>query len=180
MTDSLYDLVDYSHITYDKSSLNAINVECIKYELNPIFRKVTLKEILDIGKKYLPENWSDDIENIKKNYKNIIQVVHKYDTVFLVFKQDNYFSLFDVKVDKPFYGERQYQTFTFLFPFKLDLEFKILTDKNENKNCKISVYYDRFLDYFLFNEKEESDTLALRSQFGLNYVGRDEIQQNPD
>lgn len=175
MTDSLYDLVDYSYITYDKSSLNAINVECTKYELNPIFRDVTLKEILDIGKKYLPENWNGDIENIKKNYKNIIQVVHKYDTVFLVFKQENYFSLFDVKVDMPFYGERQYHTFTFLFPFKLDLEFKILTDKHENKNCKISVYYDRFLDYFLFNKKEESDILALRSEFGLNYVGKDEI-----
>ena len=130
MTDNPIDLVNYSYITYDKSSLNAISVECTKYELNPIFREVTLKEILDIGKRYLPRDWNGDIETIKKNYKNIIQLVHKYDSIFLIFKQDNYFSLFNVKMHKPLYGERQFNPYTFLFKFKLELEFKILR-KNE-------------------------------------------------
>ena len=173
--DNLFDLVDYSYVTYNKSSLNAISVKCTKYELNPIFREITLKEILDIGKSYLPEEWNGDIENIKKNYKNIIKVVHKYNTIFLVFEQDNYFSLFNVKIDKPYYGATQYYPYTFLFPFKLDFEFEILTEKNGKKICKISIIYDRFLDYILFKEKEESDTLFLRCEFGLNYVGNDEI-----
>lgn len=175
MTDNPIDLVNYSYITYDKSSLNAISVECTKYELNPIFREVTLKEILDIGKRYLPRDWNGDIETIKKNYKNIIQLVHKYDSIFLIFKQDNYFSLFNVKMHKPLYGERQFNPYTFLFKFKLELEFKILTEKNESKTCHISVFYDKFLDHILFDEREESDTLALRGELGLNYVGKNEI-----
>ena len=91
MSNDLYNLVDSTYIKYDKSSLNAKNVEYVKYELNPIFREVTLVEILDIGKQYLPKNWNGDIKNIKQNYRNIIKIVHKYDTIFLVFEQENYF-----------------------------------------------------------------------------------------
>ena len=174
--DEILYLVDFSHIVYNKSSLKAKNVECVKYELSPILNDITIEDIRKIGKSYIPPDWNDDIDKIKKKYNEIIEVINKYDAIFLKFEEEKYFSLFNVKNVKSIaYAETQFTPFTFIFPFKLYLEFKILTENNVLRKCNITIIYNEFFDTYIIREKEVSETLALRSEFGLNYIGNDEI-----
>jgi hypothetical protein len=167
------ELSSYSFVAFHTYSLNMKEIQLLEYKIAPVY-----KQINEEDKKQKFESLSPKFEyndTFKEKYNKLIEPIRTYFALYLKFNDKDYFSLFGIDRNEA-YENRNYDTFDFLFPFKLDMKFE-MTDENNNKvNHNITVCFGGFYSTSLDIIEENSETLEIVSEGGENYLGQNEIK----
>lgn len=167
------ELSSYSFIAFHTYSLHMKEIQLLEYEIAPVYKQINEE---DIKKKF--ESLSPKFEyndTFKEKYNKLIEPIRTYFALYLKFNDKDYFSLFDIDRYEA-YNNRDYDTFDFLFPFKLDMKLEMTDEKDNKVNHNITVYFGGFYFTSLDIIEENSETLEIVSEGGENYLGQNEIK----
>ena len=175
MTDNLdyLELLNNSFVAFHTYSLDMKQIYLLHYELNPLFEYSDKDQIIENIKKFSP-NYTDNDE-FKEKYKKLIKTITCPFAIFLIFDDNEYFSLLGIDSKKA-YKITGNRVLDFLYPFKLKLEFKMINQNDEASYHNINITFGAFFYNGLDVQNDESETLRLVPEGGKRYLGEKEIK----